>query len=535
VRAFADSNWDIVGVGDFDGDAKDILWRNAATGENYIFLMNGTATVGEGYLRTVADLNWDIAGVGDFDGDARADILWRNTATGENYVYLMNGTAIVGEGYIATVAAWGVAGVGDFDGDGRSDILSRDASSGDNYMYLMDGLTIVHEGFIRSVADLDWRVAGIGDFDADGNSDILWRNSASGENYLFPMNSAATGEGAAMQVSVSFSDAGTNDTHSAVVDWGDGTVTPLASLPETAGAGAFVVSHAYADNGSYLVSVTLNDDDGGSSSDSFQATVFNVAPVVDAGAPRTANEGSLVQLTQGGGFAVTFSDAGSADTHTATIDWGDDSAVEAGVLDGNFVFGSHVYADNGAYSVTITVSDDDGDVGSDSFVVTVLNVAPEIQTSDQSGEEGALLSLQGITFLDAGINDAPYTATIDWGDGFSPLPAVIAKNSVTGSHVYADGVYRHRHRHRQGRRLGFRPVQGDRVQRCAGRRSRQRRDPRRERELQPERRRVHRRRRARHPYRRHRLGRRLRGRRHDRRPDRERHRPVARLRRRRRV
>jgi hypothetical protein len=41
-------------------------------------------------------------GVGDFDGDARADILWRNATSGENYVYLMNGVAIANEGYLRT-------------------------------------------------------------------------------------------------------------------------------------------------------------------------------------------------------------------------------------------------------------------------------------------------------------------------------------------------------------------------------------------------------------------------------------------------
>jgi hypothetical protein len=184
-------DWEIVGVGDFDGDARsDILWRNAVTGQNYVFLMNGTAVVNEGMISTVADLDWRVAGVGDFDGDARGDILWRNATTGQNYVYLMNGLAIADANFITTVAEldWRVAGVGDFDGDGRSDVLWRNQATGQNYVYLMDGLSIENAGFIDTVAELEWRVAGVGDFDGDGRSDILWHNSATGENYLYFMD-----------------------------------------------------------------------------------------------------------------------------------------------------------------------------------------------------------------------------------------------------------------------------------------------------------------------------------------------------------
>src|SRR3989441_1365059 len=82
-----DLNWRIAGTGDLDGDGKaDILWRNSATGENYIFFMNGTTIRAEGFVRQV-DLNWKVAGVGDFNGDGKADILWRNSSTGENYIF----------------------------------------------------------------------------------------------------------------------------------------------------------------------------------------------------------------------------------------------------------------------------------------------------------------------------------------------------------------------------------------------------------------------------------------------------------------
>jgi len=193
LRIVADLNWTVAGVGDFDGDGKaDILWRNSSTGENYIYLMNGTTIAGEGYLRTVADQHWQVAGVGDFDGDGKADIFWRNGVTGENYLYPMDGLSIKAtEGYLRTVAdlTWQVVGVGDFDGDGKADVLWRNSSSGQNYLYPMDGTAIKpSEGFIRTVADLAWQVKGVGDFDGDGKADIVWRNSTSGQNYLYPMD-----------------------------------------------------------------------------------------------------------------------------------------------------------------------------------------------------------------------------------------------------------------------------------------------------------------------------------------------------------
>ena len=193
VRTVADPNWRIAGLGDFDGDGRtDVLWRNSATGDNYVHFMNGKTIVSEGLLRAVTDQAFQVAGVGDFDGDGKADILWRNSVTGVNYLWPMDGLAIKGtEGFLRTVTGqdWQVAGVDDFDGNNTADILWRNLATGDTYFWPMNGTTILDtEGYGRAVTDPSWRIVGIGDFNGDGRADVLWRNFANGQNYAHFMN-----------------------------------------------------------------------------------------------------------------------------------------------------------------------------------------------------------------------------------------------------------------------------------------------------------------------------------------------------------
>ena len=90
------SKWIVTAVSltaDFNGDGKtDILWRNKSTGQNIIWLMDGTTYSNYTELLQVPDTNWQIVGTGDFNGDGKTDILWRNKSTGQNIVWLMDGT-----------------------------------------------------------------------------------------------------------------------------------------------------------------------------------------------------------------------------------------------------------------------------------------------------------------------------------------------------------------------------------------------------------------------------------------------------------
>ncbi len=235
-------------------------------------------------------------------------------------------------------------------------------------------------------------------------------------------------EGATFSGGGSFTDPGA-DTWSATVDYGDGSgVNSLALVAKT-----FSLSHLYADNGAYTVTVCVTDDDGGSNCDSLLVTVNNVAPVVSAGADDTINEGATFS---GGG---SFTDPG-ADTWSATVDYGDGSGVNSLALVAKTFSLSHLYADNGAYTVTVCVTDDDGGSNCDSLLVTVNNVAPVVSAgADDTINEGATFSGGG-SFTDPGADT--WSATVDYGDGSGVNSLALVAKTFSLSHLYADnGAY----------------------------------------------------------------------------------------------
>jgi PKD repeat protein len=66
--------------------------------------------------------------------------------------------------------------------------------------------------------------------------------------------------GTPITVSATFTDPGANDTHTALVAWGDATTSPAAVNQAT---GSATASHAFTAAGTYTVTLTLSDDDGG--------------------------------------------------------------------------------------------------------------------------------------------------------------------------------------------------------------------------------------------------------------------------------
>lgn len=171
-------------------------------------------------------------------------------------------------------------------------------------------------------------------------------------------------EGGSVTVSGSLSDLDLLDSHTVMIDWGDGAATPASVNPSTR---TFTATRTYLDDAPtatlqdvYTITATVTDSAGASGTPvSASLTVKNVAPSF-TGAP------SITFATaQRANLLARFSDVGTKDTHVARIDWGDGTvsdgtiATAAGTGTGS-ISASHQYASAGIYLVTLTLRDDDG-------------------------------------------------------------------------------------------------------------------------------------------------------------------------------
>ena len=181
-------------------------------------------------------------------------------------------------------------------------------------------------------------------------------------------------------------------------DFGDGT-SGTGPAPTT----------IYADDGVYTVVATASDGDGGTATGSTTVTVNNVAPAVEAivdDAPRSE--------TQTVSFSVAATDvAGAADPLSYAWDFGDGATGVGSAA-------SRAYADDGTYTVVVSVSDGDGGVTTSSTTVSISNVAPTLNAlvGDTAGLVGQTLLFAASASDPAGAAD-PLSYAWDFGDGTS--------------------------------------------------------------------------------------------------------------------
>jgi hypothetical protein len=127
----------------------------------------------------------------------------------------------------------------------------------------------------------------------------------------------------------------------------------------------------FTDNGSYTVRARIIDKDGGFTEYTTAVVVNNVPPVLTA----VTGPSAPVQVNTAVTVTATFTDAGSADTHSCTFSWDDATSSPGSVTEagGNgSCTGMHTFAGAGVYAVTVTVTDDDGGSDTETFQYVVV-------------------------------------------------------------------------------------------------------------------------------------------------------------------
>ncbi len=106
---------------------------------------------------------------------------------------------------------------------------------------------------------------------------------------------------------------------------------------------------------------------------------------------------------------------------------------------GSGVKPTHSYADNGAYSVTLTVSDThSASSAPGTTTATIANTPPTVNAGgSQTANAGSPFTLSA-TFSDPGVKDSPWSYAIDWGDGSPPTSGSTTSqsNPLAATHTY---------------------------------------------------------------------------------------------------
>ncbi len=163
------------------------------------------------------------------------------------------------------------------------------------------------------------------------------------------------------------------------------------------------------------IALRVTDSEGLATIDLTTLEVTNVNVAFDAGANATLNTIDVGAFTRSN---VSFADPGN-DTWSGTVDFGDGSGETALTIDSvnkNFDL-NHSYTAAGTYTVTVSLTDDDGEEVIDTFEVNVP--APEVSFSAASylyNEDGTAQSVE-VTLTRQGVTGEVTSGEVTFADG----------------------------------------------------------------------------------------------------------------------